>query len=138
MGHQRLGEIPKTQRWGAVVARVATGGGGAGTGGPAEGDVALVNDIESVASEILDAAQQGLDAAINDPALRFTFNTLTQIVLAARQADWQVGLSSLGIQLSGDSSLFDLTSLRVCRWPISMSAWPRQVINGTIKLGTGQ
>lgn len=110
MGHQRLGDIPKTQRWDAVVARVAAGGGGGGAGGPAGGGGALVNEVGSVASEVLDAAEQGLDAAVNDPGLRFTFYTLTQIVLAARQPDWESELASLRIHLSAESSLFDLTS----------------------------
>jgi len=111
MGHQRLGDIPKTQRWNTVVARVAGGGGGgAGAGGSVGGTAALISDVDSVASDVLDAAEQGLDAAINDPGLRFTFYTLTQIVLAARQPDWQSELASLGIHLSGESSLFDLTS----------------------------
>jgi 7-cyano-7-deazaguanine synthase in queuosine biosynthesis len=111
MGHQRLGEIPKTQRWKEVVAKVAgAGGGGAGLGGPVEGVDTLISDVESVASEVLDAAAQGLAAATNDLGLRFTFYTLTQIVLAARQPDWKSELASLGIQASDTSSIFDLTS----------------------------
>lgn len=108
MGHQRLGNIPKTQKWKTVVSKVA-GSGGGGSGGSASGGT-LVNDIDSVAAEILDVAEQGLNAAINDPGLRFTFYILTQLVLAARQVEWQTEVGALGIQLSDTSGIFDLTS----------------------------
>ena len=110
MGHQRLGDIPKTQKWDAVVNKISAAGHGGGVGGPGRSSNALISDVDSVAAEALDAAEQGLDAAINDPGLRFTFYTLTQIVLAAQRTDWLSELLSLGIHLSADSSLFDLTS----------------------------
>ncbi len=109
MGHQRLGDIPKTQKWSSVVSKVAgSGAGGGGAGGGGAGT--LVTEVDSVAIEILDAAEQGLNAAINDPGLRFTFFTLTQLVLAARQTDWQSELRLLGIQLTANSGIFDLTA----------------------------
>lgn len=108
MGHQRLGDIPKTKNWTAVVAKIAGGSEGGGAFGGS--GIALVNDVETVASEVLEAADQGLNAAINDPGLRFTFYALTQLVLATRQTEWQGELASLGIQLSENSGLFDLTA----------------------------
>lgn len=104
MGHQRLGDIPKTQRWNAVVAKVAGGGGGSG------GAVALADDLEDIASETLVAAGSGLSSAIDDSGLRYTFYVLTQIVLAARESDWQAGLKEHGISLAPDSTLFDFTA----------------------------
>jgi hypothetical protein len=116
MGHQRLGDIPKTQRWNTVVEMV-TGGGGASSGA-----VGIAIDVPQVAAEALVAAEAGLDATVNDYGLRFTFYLLTQIVLSAREMDWQAGLAEQGIKLAPDSSLFDLTSEvqrtideRVCR-----------------------
>lgn len=108
MGHQRLGDIPKTQKWSSVVSKVAGSGGSGGTAGG--GGVSLVSEVDSIATDILDAAEQGLNAAISDPGLQFTFFTLTQLVLAARQTDWQAEFRSLGVQLSDSSSVFDLTS----------------------------
>jgi hypothetical protein len=104
MGHQRLGEIPKTQKWATVVAKVAGDGQGpSGAGFRAQ-------DVEEIAATTLAAAEAGLLKAINDPGLRYSFYLLTRIVLAAREAEWRVGLADLGIHLSDDSSLFDLTS----------------------------
>lgn len=104
MGHQRLGDIPKTQKWQNVVAKVAGDGLGAAS-------VVLQPDvIQEIASETLTAAEGGLLKAIDDPGLRYTFYLLTQIVLAAREPQWLARLDTLGIHLTDDSSLFDLTS----------------------------
>ena len=70
----------------------------------------LEADIGDVAEATLDAARQGLEKAVDDPGLRYTFYLLTQIVLAARQEDWQAGLRPFGIALPGDATLFDLTA----------------------------
>ena len=104
MGHQRLGDIPKTQKWQNVVAKVA--GGDLGI----QGAGISPDIVQEIASETLTAAEGGLIQAIDDPGLRYTFYVLTQIVLAAREPEWRASLDALGIHLSGDSSLFDLTS----------------------------
>ena len=104
MGHQRLGDIPKTQKWANVVAKV-TGGGQGMQGGSVSPET-----IQEIAAETLDAAEAGLLKSIDDPGLRFTFYLLTQIVLAAREANWQGTLAGLGIHISDESSLYDLTS----------------------------
>ena len=65
---------------------------------------------EEIAAETLDAAEAGLLRSIDDPGLRFTFYLLTQIVLAAREPNWQGSLAGLGIHISDESSLYDLTS----------------------------
>ena len=64
MGHQRLGEIPKSQRWTTVVATVATGGRG---GGGFEG---LAQSVGDIADHTLEAAEAGLERAIDDAGLR--------------------------------------------------------------------
>src|SRR5258708_5319906 len=89
MGHQRLGEIPKTQRWNAVVSKLASGSSLA--------DPTIV--IDDIAAETLFAAEAGLGSAIDDAGLRFTFYLLTQIVLAAREQDWMGSLAEQGINL---------------------------------------
>lgn len=99
MGHQRLGEIPKSQRWITVVAAVA----GAG------GTQAAPSSVAEIARLTLDAASDGLERAKHDPGLRYTFYLLTQLVLAARESDWRDRLARHGIVLQEDSSLFDLT-----------------------------
>jgi hypothetical protein len=70
----------------------------------------LAQAVSDVANRTLDAAGVGLQRAIDDPGLRFTFYQLTKVVLAAREPDWQTRLSDLGIVLTADSSLFDFTA----------------------------
>ncbi len=105
MGHTRLGKIPKTRKWTAVVATLTSGP------EPAQSsDFVAVDEVERVASQTLDAAAAGLDKAINDLGLQYTFYLLTQLVLAARRPDWQQHLQPVGIHLPADATLFDLTA----------------------------
>lgn len=107
MGHQRLGRIPKTQKW-IVVVNSLTGD------GPPSSPGSQIN-IEDVARKTLEAAQGGLASSLNDPGLVYTFYILTQIALAARTDSWQQKLSELGIALSSDATLYDLTTeMQVC------------------------
>jgi hypothetical protein len=105
MGHQRLGTIPTSRKWQDVVAEVA--GGPAEEGGPTSPATDRVADI---ARRALEAAEAGLQKAIDDPGLRFTFYLLTQVVLAAREPGWRGALDALGIRLSDASSAFEFTS----------------------------
>jgi hypothetical protein len=109
MGHTRLGKVPKTQKWTAVVSLIAGGGTGVGGSGNSNG-VLLADDVQSISRQALDAAQEGLKKAIDDPGLRYTFYLLTQLVLAARTTDWLSNLERLGIQLPENATVFDLTS----------------------------
>lgn len=103
MGHSRLGDIPTSKKWGAVVSTIGTPGGGAGAYS------ALADDVETIAHQALEAAEGGINAAFTDPGLRYTFYLLTQIVLAGRETDWEQRLAAVGIHLAEDDSLFDLT-----------------------------
>ncbi len=114
MGHQRLGEISKTQKWKKVVEKItsAIGASTAGTGVTVEGTAEGVGkiDVGQVAAQILQAAEGGLAEAANDPGLQSTVFLLTQIVLAARQDDWQAGLDTVGIKLDAGAGVFHLTA----------------------------
>lgn len=74
MGHQRLGEVPKTQRWSKVVATVASVVGEGST---------LSESTALVADRTLDAAAPALQRATEDTGLSYTFYLLTQIALAS-------------------------------------------------------
>jgi hypothetical protein len=103
MGHTRLGAIPKTQKWQEVVEQIA---------GPrlaGERGTSPVN-IGAVAAQTLDAAQKGIERAANDPGVRYTFYLLTQLALASRRPEWEPSLAKHGIQLSRESTVFDLTA----------------------------
>jgi hypothetical protein len=101
----RLGAIPTTRKWKAVVALLSGDGDGNSADGTQDAD-----QWAQIASETLAAAQAGLEKYLGDPGLSYTFYLLTQVALSARQHDWQGGLAPLGIQLAVDSSLFDLTA----------------------------
>src|SRR4051794_35807234 len=105
MGHTRLGDIPTNKKWKEVVALIA-----------AEGDSELLSretladDVEAIAARALNAAQAGLQVAVQDKGLRFTFYLLTQVVLATRQGDWEQKLAAFGVRLPSEPSLFDFTA----------------------------
>lgn len=106
MGHIRLGKMPKTKRWRTVVAMFTGEQEGGGTGGM----LTLARDVGQISDKTLDAARTGLERAIDDRGLRFTFYLLTQVVLAARGNEWQEGLKPFGIALASEATLFDLTA----------------------------
>lgn len=103
MGHTRLGSIPKTRAWTEVVEQVA----GTSLGGFA----ALASaDMAAIAAKTLEAAGKGLDKAVDDSGVRYTFYLLTQLALASRTRDWEAELGRHDIRLSRDSSFFDFTA----------------------------
>lgn len=102
MGHSRLGDLPKSKKWSAVVSAIASSTGSVGSD-------TLAADVEAIASQALDAAQGGLTAATTDTGLRYTFYLLTKIVLASREPDCEKHLAQIGITLAEDAGIFDLT-----------------------------
>ncbi len=104
MGHTRLGTLPKTQKWIEIIATIA----GGSTSGADEGT--LVDEVQQIADKTLEVAGTGLEKAVSDPGLSYTFYLLTQIALSSRMDNWRQPLSQLGINLAPDSTLFDLTS----------------------------
>src|ERR1051326_2250886 len=102
MGHTRLGDLPHSQKWRAVIAAMSS--------------VDLLDqqrrsqEMERIAVGILDAAESGLDKAIDDVGLRHTFYLLTQLVLAARETDWRNSLGRMGIEIAEGDSTFELTA----------------------------
>lgn len=104
MGHTRLGKIPKSRKWRAVVEAIS-----------ASDDELTPNPhqpvlhIEDIAKKTIEAAEGGLRVAIDDQGLHFTFYLLSQITLASRSEDWQERLGQLGVQINPNSSFQDLT-----------------------------
>lgn len=108
MGHTRLGVLPKTQSWSAVVASLA-GRQRRSEGGSGGAGVLDQREIARLADKTLDAARGGLERAKDDPGLQYTVFLLSQVALASRQEDWEKRLADLGLRLSDDATLFDLT-----------------------------
>jgi hypothetical protein len=138
MGHTRLGKVPKTQKWTAVISLITGSDAPSGEGGSG---VLLADDVQAISRQTLDAAQGGLKKAIDDSGLRYTFYLLTQLVLAAKTEDWASNLDELGIQLSEDATVFDLTSevqnaidtyIEICAYPTDISEIAQQAAGEAI------
>lgn len=86
MGHFRLGSIPETRKWNALVARFAQEQTGASPGVP------------QVASQALDAVGVGLHFAAGDPRRVHSFLLLTQLAGSRREPDWDNCLHQLAIK----------------------------------------
>ncbi|HZQ22702.1 MAG TPA: hypothetical protein VFA89_07865 [Terriglobales bacterium] len=102
MGHTRLGQLPKTQKWNELVEKIM----GAGLAGRFVGPEFY---IDTIAAETLEASQQSLARAARDSGVAYTFYLLTRIAQASRSKYWERDLANLGIHLTSDSTVFDLT-----------------------------
>lgn len=94
MGHTRLGDLPRTRRWGEVVGLLACGAGTA-----------------QVANATITAAERGLNLAAEDKALVETVWLLSQLPLAARAKDLTGFVGALrqgGLQVSDSPGLMEV------------------------------
>lgn len=91
MGHQRLGTLPKTRKWKAVIRMIAGGA-----------------DAEQIAAATSEAAERELQNAAKDPAFVHAFWLLTQIPLAARQANFARALRERGLEVGDHPSVIDI------------------------------
>lgn len=103
MGHTRLGELPKTQKWLSLVRQIA----GSGVSG---GVLSAASYVEALSAQTLEASRAALDNAKRDSGVLYTFFLLTQVTLASRTSKWEDALAVHGIRLENDSTIFDLTS----------------------------
>jgi hypothetical protein len=103
VGHIRLGNLPKTQKWRDLVRQIA----GSGVSG---GVLSATSYVEAIAEQTLGASRAGLDNAKHDSGVLYAFYLLTQVTLASRGSNWEDALARHGISLASDSTVFDLTS----------------------------
>lgn len=96
MGHQRLGTLPATRRWKAVVELIVGGA-----------------DAGEVATAAAAAAEASLRSGADNPALRHAFWLLTQIPLAARAEDFGVALRQLGLQVNNGADLAEICAAMI-------------------------
>jgi hypothetical protein len=94
MGHLRLGRLPKTRRWLAVMDLLDT----------------APFDTANVARAVVEAADPRLSTLVHDPSLVYSFWMLTRIAWASRGSDFVIALRHLGLHLDGDSTVFALIS----------------------------
>ena len=103
MGHTRLGNLPKSQKWQDLVRRIA--------GSQVSGNsLSAASYVEAIAAQTLEASRAGLDNAKHDSGVLYGFYLLTQVTLASRSRNWEDTLALHGIHLSNESTVFDLTS----------------------------
>lgn len=94
MGHLRLGSLPDTARWRAVVELIAEGA-----------------PVAAIAESTMRAAQRGLEAAKSDEGLAHAVYLLAHITIAARDAPAFAGrLSELGLDVSRRADVYDVVS----------------------------
>ncbi len=105
MGHTRLGRIPKTLKWKDVVAELVDSYQSTGPAASPSSDV-----IAQIASKALLASEKGLQEAVADVGMVYSFYLLTQLALTGKKNDWETHLKELGILLSENDTPLDLTS----------------------------
>lgn len=94
MGHIRLGNLPTSRKWQAVVALLIPGA-----------------DVGVVAAASAEAAEATLDGAMGDQSIGHAFWLLTQLPLVAGHDDFVGGLARLGVHVDvNGANLFELGS----------------------------
>lgn len=91
MGHQRMGRLPRTRQWRAVIELITAGA-----------------DPAIVAAGTTDAAEKSLKEASTNEVLRYAFWLLTQIPLAARTGNFGKNLQELGLQVGDAPNLIEI------------------------------
>ena len=89
MGHIRLGVLPKSKKWEQVIALL--------DGGAA---------VQTIVASAAEAAEGALKRAAGDPGFSHAFWLLTQLPLAACQADFAGELRRLGLRVGKSPGLF--------------------------------
>ena len=93
MGHVRLGTLPKTREWRAVVQLISDGA-----------------DVAQVADATFIAADKAFERMADDPGFNESVWLLTQLGIAAKKDNPRDHLESVGITLSPHSSIAEVAS----------------------------
>src|SRR5262249_51469620 len=91
MGHVRIGPLPATRKWQAVVGLIASGAG-----------------VAQLATATMNAAERGLNNATQDPGVLEAVWLLVRLPLAARATHFAEALRSSGLQIEDDPSLLQI------------------------------
>lgn len=96
MGHERVGYLPKTQRWKSIVKKISHFS--------SEGDT-----ISDIATETTKNVRNRFKNITEDSGVVSAFKFLVLITHAAKKEDPSAFLKSKGINLSPEFNIFDLT-----------------------------
>ena len=102
MGHTRLGNIPKTRNWQAVVDAFVSD--------VDENEPNLEAKVFLIAGKTLEAIDEGLDVAGRDYGLNYIYSMMIRMVLASREKDWQSSFESIGLKVNYDTTFYDLVA----------------------------
>jgi len=94
VGHLRLWNLPYTRKWRQVISLIED----------------VDSSVEDIAAGSIDAATAGLKRAADDPALTQAFLLLSQIPLAARRGPFPKTLRDLGLPVSDDPSVLEVSA----------------------------
>ena len=89
VGHIRLGRLPKTLRWQAVIGLLES----------------VPDDVPAIARATVVAADTRLRELARDPSLVHCFWLLTRLAAASREPDFAAALGALGLTPSGETAL---------------------------------
>ena len=102
MGHSRLGKVPTTKAWRAVIGTYA--GADPGSGGSN-----FAREVGRIATKAMAASADAVRAARSDGGVAQVFFLLTQLALATHRSNMVEALEALGIRLPLTASPLDLT-----------------------------
>lgn len=94
MGHERVGTLPKTQKWRNVVGQIATVGGAGGS------------DVADIAASTTQNVRSRLRRVHLDPGVKAAFEFLVMAAVASRSADPRRELSELGVDIPDEPNAF--------------------------------
>ncbi len=98
MGHERLGLLPKTQKWSKIVTRIQS----------SSGEVGATPDIVAATAKAVETRFRDLGL---DPAVRESFAFLVALSMASRADNPRSALKEMGFSLSGDATPLNIARL---------------------------
>ena len=100
MGHLRLGALPRSKTWQAVVSSV---------GAFAEGGIGEEADSHDIADKTLDASNRGLRELPSDQSVQSCFRFLLALAVAGQSTDIKSSAQALGINIEGHPTKLQLS-----------------------------
>lgn len=97
MGHERIGYLPKTKKWSAVVADISAYS-------------KEQNSVQKISNETLKNVRYKFDDIINDSGVKAAFEFLLLLTLIPKKENWKEFLSKKGIKLDDRFSLIQIVS----------------------------
>jgi len=98
MGHERLGLLPKTQKWRKIVAKIES----------SSGDIGAIPDLVSTTASAIESQFRNLGL---DPAVHQSFAFLVALATAAKTEDPHLALMKMGFNLDGDATPLNIARL---------------------------